>query len=78
MIWKMISSSVDKVEDFVTFYDGTKQQTRIGHDSVRCFYTRDVIAASTVTGDSVHIVVEVTGQFLWLTINGKNKWGAEC
>ena len=53
------------------FWDENKQKIRMGSDLQKCYYSRDLLAESLVSGDMTHLVIEATDQYSWLTINGR-------
>ena len=57
------------LEDFVIFYDYPSQIIRIGHTYDTCFMTRVMLTESIVTGHTAHVVIDLSDQFLWVTIN---------
>ena len=59
------------LEDFIIFWDEPTQRTRIGHDMKSCYFTRNVVPDSRVTGHTALIAIEISDQLLRLTINGE-------
>ena len=67
----MANVFLGNLEDYVEFYDGSKQLTRLGRDE-SCFHTRWVLDRDRVSGETVLIAVTITDQFISMTVNGKN------
>ena len=44
---------------------------RIGRTYDTCYMTRGMPTKSIVTGDTAHVVIDLSDQFLWVTINGE-------